>query len=137
MSDRFSKEVRSRIMSRIRGRDTTPEILLRKELFKRGYRYSLRRRFKELNFRPDIVMVSRKVCIFVDGCFWHGCPRCGRIPKSNKRYWKPKIERNKERDREHNVFLEERGWGVIRVWEHEIRDNLHDTVDRVISTIEN
>ena len=124
MVDSVSKKVRSRIMSRIRGKDTSPEIILRRELFKRGYRYSLSHRFNELNFRPDIVMVSRRVCIFVDGCFWHGCPRCYRPPKSNKRYWVPKIRRNMERDKEQDRYLMKHGWKVIRVWEHGINSNL-------------
>ncbi len=134
--DRFSKETRSRIMSKIRGKDTAPEILLRKELFRRGYRYSLRRRFPEHNFRPDIVMVSRKVCVFVDGCFWHRCPKCGKLPKSNKSYWYPKIKRNTERDREQDAFLKGKGWKSIRVWEHELNEDFGKTIEEIISSIE-
>ena len=99
MTDVFSKEVRSKIMFSIKGKDTKPEIKLRKELFHRGYRYSLKHRFKQLNFTPDIVLVSRKTCIFIDGCFWHKCPKCYNMPKSNVKYWQRKIERNIQRDR--------------------------------------
>ena len=135
MADRFSKTVRSRIMSSIRGKDTKPEVLLRKALFRRGYRYSLGYRFKGLNFTPDMVLVSRKVCVFVDGCFWHACPKCSRPPKSNRMYWAPKLERNRERDRQQDAYLKENGWEVIRVWEHEINRNLERAVGRVIEAV--
>ena len=136
MADKFTKEVRSKIMSKIRGKDTKPEIFLRKVLFRSGYRYSLKHRFKENNFRPDIVMVSRKICIFVDGCFWHGCPRCYKEPKSNRDYWVPKINRNIERDKEQNEYLKRNGWKVIRVWEHDLKENPTKTMIHVIREIE-
>ncbi|MBM3200652.1 very short patch repair endonuclease [Candidatus Woesearchaeota archaeon] len=132
MADIFSKKTRSKIMSCIRGKDTKPEILLRKALFKKGYRYSLNHRFKELNFKPDIVMVSRKVCIFIDGCFWHGCERCYRPPKSNKKYWIPKIKRNMQRDKEQNTYLKKKRWKVIRIWEHEINKNMEKALNKII-----
>lgn len=135
MADVFSKETRSKIMSCIRGKDTKPEIMLRKELFKRGFRYSLKHKFKELNFTPDMVMISRKTCVFVDGCFWHKCPECYERPKSNKDYWERKIERNIQRDKEQNEFLKSKGWNVIRVWEHEILENLDQTVGRIMDEI--
>ena len=135
MPDRFSKEVRSNIMSKIRGKDTRPEILLRRAIFRSGCRYSLKHRFKELNFRPDLVLVSRKTCIFIDGCFWHGCPKCYKEPKSNKKYWIPKIKRNKERDRQQNKFLKKEGWKVIRVWEHQICKNFEKTKNIIIKKI--
>lgn len=135
MTDVFSKETRSKIMSSIRGKDTKPEIMLRKALFRRGYRYSLAHRFRGLNFTPDMVMVSRKVCIFVDGCFWHKCPRCYDEPKSNRKYWKKKIERNVKRDREQDKFLEAKGWHVIRVWEHDILGDFEETVKRIMDEI--
>ncbi|MEK6809393.1 MAG: very short patch repair endonuclease [Nanoarchaeota archaeon] len=121
MIDKFSKDTRSIIMSKVQ-RNSKPEQLLRKKLFRSGYRYSLNHRFKELNFKPDVVMVSRRTCIFVDGCFWHRCPRCYKEPKSNKAYWLPKIERNVQRDKEQNRYLKKNGWNVIRAWEHELRN---------------
>ena len=123
-------------MSSIRGRDTIPELLLRRVLHGRGYRYSLRYRFVELNFRPDIVLVSRRICIFVDGCFWHRCPVCFRGVKSNRRYWNPKLKRNVERDAEQNKYLMKNGWRIIRVWEHEIRKSPERTLKKVIKRIE-
>ncbi len=135
MSDKFTTEIRSRIMSRIRGKNTKPEIMLRKALFLLGYRYGLNHRFKELNFKPDIVMVSRKTCIFVDGCFWHGCARCYKKPKSNKKYWIPKIEGNKKRDMRQNRFLKKNGWKVIRIREHSLNKNLSSCVDKIVKKI--
>lgn len=130
MVDKFLKQTRSKIMSRVQ-RNSKPEQILRKGLFRLGYRYSLNHRFKELNFKPDIVMVSRKVCIFVDGCFWHKCPRCFKAPKSNKKYWGPKIKRNAQRDRNQDIYLRKNGWKVIRVWEHEIRKDIHKILSKV------
>jgi DNA mismatch endonuclease, patch repair protein len=130
MADKVSKEIRSHIMSKVQ-RNSKPEQILRKALFRRGYRYSLKHRFKELNFRPDMVMISRKACIFVDGCFWHRCPRCFRAPRSNKRYWGPKIARNVERDREQDIYLKKHGWTVIRVWEHELRRDLEKSLKKI------
>ncbi|MCK4927799.1 MAG: very short patch repair endonuclease [Candidatus Aenigmarchaeota archaeon] len=136
MADIFTKEVRSKIMSKIKGKDTKPEIFLRKVLFRLGYRYSLRYKFKELNFKPDMVMVSRKICVFMDGCFWHGCSRCYKEPKSNRDYWVSKINRNIERDKEQNEYLKKNGWKVIRVWEHDLKENPTKTIIRVIREID-
>jgi len=135
MADCFDREKRSDIMSQIRGKNTKPELKLRSELHKRGYRYSLNYKFKELNFRPDIVMVSRKVCIYVDGCFWHKCPKCYKEPKSNKKYWIPKIERNVERDRQQDKYLKKYGWKVIRIWEHEINNDIEKVVNNIVFII--
>ena len=135
MADKFDKETRSRIMSKIRGKNTKPEILLRKKLFQEGFRYSLKYRFKEKNFIPDIVMVSRKICIFVDGCFWHKCPKCFKEVKSNKKYWKNKIDSNVKRDKAQNKFLVKNGWKVIRVWEHEINNNVEKIKNKILKKI--
>ncbi len=118
--DTVSKAVRSRIMSRVRGKDTKPELRLRRALHRAGYRYSLHKYFPEIRCRPDITMVSRRTVIFVDGCFWHKCPEHFRMPESNVEYWGPKLARNVERDREKDEWFEERGWSVIRVWEHDV-----------------
>ncbi len=71
--------------------------------------------------RPDFAFPARRVAVFVYGCFWHGCPRHGTLPKSNARFWREKIARNRERDREVNRELRRRGWRVLRIWEHELR----------------
>ena len=136
MADKFSKEIRSKIMSKIRGKDTKPELLLRKSIFRRGYRYRINYRFKELNFKPDMVFVSKKLCVFIDGCFWHKCPRCYRTPKTHKKYWLPKIERNVERDRQQDTYLRKNGWKVIRIWEHEINENIQAVVVHITEMID-
>ena len=137
MVDRVSAQVRSKIMSSVKSKDTKPEISLRRELFKRGFRYSLKHHFKGINIKPDIVMVSRKTCIFVDGCFWHKCPECyeKKEPKSNRGYWLPKIQRNVERDNEQNMLLKKLGWDVIRIWEHEIKTDVEKVCRKIESRL--
>lgn len=135
MSDRFSKAERSRIMALIKGRNTNPELLLRKALHKLGYRYSLKYHFKELNCRPDLVLVSKRVCIFIDGCFWHACPRCYRAPKSHRKYWVLKMKRNRERDKQQDSYLTKNGWKIIRIWEHELYEDFKKTLHRVLKMI--
>lgn len=107
-------------MSRQARKDTTPEMLLRRELHRRGLRYrieyplpGMRRR------RADIAFTRAKVAVFVDGCFWHACPEHGTSPANNGAWWADKLRRNMERDRETDTHLAAQGWTVIRVWEHE------------------
>lgn len=116
MTDIFSPEKRSLIMSKIRGKNTNPEMKVRKLIFSMGFRYRLHR--KDLPGCPDIVFPGRKKVIFVHGCFWHNhdCKE-GRIPKSNTNYWQHKLERNKIRDAEHQAELETRGWRVLVIWQ--------------------
>lgn len=128
MSDVFTKEKRSEVMSKIRSKDTTIEMKLRRNLWKKGYRYRVH--YKTIG-SPDIAFPKEKIAIFVDGCFWHKCPICYRKPKSNKDYWIPKIKKNCERDKKNTKYLEKKGWMVIRIWEHEIRKNLNDVVKKI------
>ena len=107
-------------MSRAKRRDTVPELALRRELHRRGLRYrvdhplpGLRRR------RADVLFGRAKVAVFVDGCFWHGCPVHSTTPKANRRWWIDKIAANKARDRDTDDHLEQLGWLVLRFWEHE------------------
>jgi len=115
--DNMSKEQRSYTMSRIRsyGNQTTEERL--KKIFRaegiKGWR-----RHVDLPGKPDFVFRKGKVAVFVDGCFWHGCPRCNLNPKTNTEYWIKKIRGNRRRDRETRVLLKSRGWIVVRIWEH-------------------
>lgn len=107
-------------MKATKPRDTAPEKALRSELHKKGLRYRVDiRPIKELNRRADIVFISAKVAIFVDGCFWHGCPIHGTQAKANAEFWRNKIRRNQARDKETNQLLKKAGWQVVRVWEHE------------------
>lgn len=105
-----------------RRRDTKPELALRRLLHAAGYRYRVDYRIDlpgGSRVRPDIVFTKRKVAVFVDGCFWHGCPEHGTRPKTNQGYWGPKLARNVERDRHNTQHLESAGWTVVHVWEHE------------------
>lgn len=108
-------------MSRIGSKHTKPELVVRSLLHRLGYRYRLHR--KELPGRPDIAFIGRKKAIFVHGCFWHGhgC-KIGKLPKSNLEFWNPKIERNRQRDRENISKLEQIGWAVEEVWQCELKD---------------
>lgn len=120
MSER--PEDRSRIMRAVKGRDTGPEMVVRRLAHGMGFRYRLHR--KDLPGKPDLVFPSRRKVIFVHGCFWHqhDCPRGARSPKSHQEYWLPKLSRNKQRDEEHQIRLRELGWDVLVIWECKIKD---------------
>lgn len=118
-------EGRSRNMQANRRRDTGPERALRSMLHRAGYRYRCDFRLDlegGIRVRPDIVFTRRRTAVFVDGCFWHSCPRHGRNPTTNPGYWSPKLERNRDRDRRNTAALQAAGWTVVRVWEHEAAD---------------
>ncbi len=120
MSDVFTKAKRSEVMSRIRGRgNKDTELALVKLL--RSHRIIGWRRHQPVFGKPDFLFRAQRVAVFVDGCFWHGCPRCYRRPKSNRKFWDAKIVRNRERDRQVSRELRRLGWRVIRVWEHDLR----------------
>ncbi len=126
MADIFDKDKRSEIMSKVKSKNTTPEIKLRKALYKsgiRGYRINMK-----LPGSPDIVFIRAKIAIFVDGCFWHGCPKCYALPKDNIEFWKAKLERNQNRDKKVNQQLSEMGWRVVRFWEHDIQKNIDEVI---------
>ena len=109
-------------MRAVKDRNTTPELFVRSMVHRMGYRFRLHR--KDLPGKPDLVLPRLKKVIFVHGCFWHGhnCARGARMPKTNAAYWQGKIGRNRERDREHLVALKAAGWGVVIVWECELRN---------------
>lgn len=111
----MTAEQRSRCMAAIKGKDTKPEMIVRKYLFSRGLRFRVQ--VRKLPGTPDIVLPKYKTAIFVNGCFWHGHEGCKyfRLPKSNVEFWKEKIERNIERDKESMQALLDLGWKVIRV----------------------
>ena len=122
MVDRLSPERRSRLMSRVRGKDTTPELVVRRLAHGLGYRFRLHK--KTLPGKPDLVFPRLRVAIFVHGCFWHrhrGCPKAT-MPKSRVEYWAEKFERNVERDARVVRALEEAGWTVHTIWECETKD---------------
>lgn len=137
MTDIKTPEQRSRNMAAIKGKDTKPEMIVRKYLFSRGLRFRVQ--VKKLPGTPDIVLPKYKTAIFVNGCFWHGHEGCKyfRLPKSNVEFWREKIERNIERDRESMKALFDLGWKVIRVWECELRNkaNREDTLNKIYNSI--
>jgi DNA mismatch endonuclease (patch repair protein) len=116
-TDVFTPEQRSAVMRRVKGRDTTPELAVRRILRAAGIGYRLGG--AGLPGRPDLVMKSRRTAVFVHGCFWHGhdCPRGARRPKANAAYWAAKIERNTVRDAASAAALRDGGWRVVTVWE--------------------
>ena len=122
MSDVYSPEKRSAVMRRVKGRDTAPELKVRKALTRLGARYRLHR--ADLPGKPDIVLPGRKLAIFVHGCFWHGhdCARGGRVPKQNRDYWQAKVARNRTRDAVHRQALALKGWRVEMIWECDLKD---------------
>src|SRR5262249_11312063 len=122
--DTVSPERRSAIMANIRSRDTTPELVVRRFLHSKGLRFRLHRR--DLPVKPAIVFPSRKLCAFVHGCFWHGCPNCidgTRRVRSNIEFWRNKVRVNRERDARHAATLQANGWSVLTIWECEIKSS--------------
>lgn len=128
--DRHSKEQRSRNMSRIRkfGNESTEMRLVR---LLRQHRITGWRRHLKLPGRPDFAFRRERVVVFIDGCFWHRCPRCNWTPATNADYWLPKLERNVHKDREADRHLGEKGWTVVRVWEHELRESPESVFSRI------
>jgi DNA mismatch endonuclease (patch repair protein) len=140
MADIWDKEKRSEVMSKIRSKDTKPELALRKALFARGFRYRVND--TKLPGKPDIVLPKYKTVIFVHGCFWHGHEiGCidSHIPKSNSNYWTEKINRNKMRDKNNEAQIMSMGWKVLTIWDCEIqqKNNLEKLIDRIIDYLAN
>lgn len=134
MTDVLTPEQRRLNMSRIRGRDTKPELLLRKALWARrvrGYR-----KHPNVPGRPDLAFIGKRVAVFVDGCFWHGCPIHATSPQANADFWEKKLKANVERDVTVTSMLKSDGWTVLRFWEHEIYDSLPAVVDRIADVVQ-
>ena len=121
-------------MSTFPRRDTAPELELRRELWRRGLRYRVDRPLDgKRRRRADLTFVGPKVVVFVDGCFWHGCPEHGTSPKANAEWWAEKLARNVSRDADTDEYLTSQGWTVLRFWEHEDVLAAADQVERVVS----
>ncbi|WP_404283939.1 very short patch repair endonuclease [Exiguobacterium aurantiacum] len=118
-------------IKKVRSKDTKMELKVRKALWHRGLRY--RKNYKELLGTPDIAFPNKKLVVFLDSCFWHGCPLHFREPKSNQKFWNEKIKRNQERDAEQTEHYVCQGWTILRFWEHEITSDF----DRVVNDIVN
>lgn len=131
MVDIWSKAKRSEVMSKIRSKNTKPELLLRKALHALGYRYRIHN--KLLPGKPDIVFTKYKTAIFVHGCFWHYHSECpeGRIPDTNSKFWQEKLSKNVERDLKHRQALINQGWKVIVVWECEVEKQLEEVLSKI------
>jgi DNA mismatch endonuclease (patch repair protein) len=134
MDDR-SPQARTRTMAAIRSTNTSPEMRLRRALHARGVRYRLGQAVHAggRKVKPDLVFKGRRLAVFVDGCFWHGCPEHCRRPNSNTDYWGPKLDRNLARDAATNAALAEAGWVVVRVWEHEDPATVADRVATLLA----
>lgn len=138
MSDRHTPEQRRFNMQQIKGTNTKPEILLRKLLFSKGFRYRINN--KNLPGKPDIVLKKYNTVIFVNGCFWHGHENCRYyvIPKTRTEFWTEKINGNKKRDKKNTELLFQKGWKVITVWECELKkDKLDQTVEKLVHELHN
>jgi len=136
MADVHSKETRSYNMSRIRSKDTKPEMLVRKFLHKNGFRYCLH--VKELPGKPDIVLPKYKTVIFVHGCFWHGHEGCKYfvIPKTRTEWWLNKIQPNTANDTKAEELLRAQGWKIIKIWECGLKKNTMETIlENLLSTL--
>jgi DNA mismatch endonuclease (patch repair protein) len=130
---RETPEKRSRIMRAVKGKDTGPEMIVRRMAFQMGYRFRLHRR--DLPGKPDLVFPKLHKVIFVHGCFWHGhdCARGAREPKTNAKYWRAKIVRNRSRDAMSMAALKAKGWSAATVWECELKGNASERLQRRLS----
>ncbi len=124
-------ETTSRLMSKNKSKNTKPELILRKEMWRNGVR-GYRLHWKKAPGKPDIAFPGRRIAIFVNGCFWHRCPNCEpQMPKSNVEFWKNKFEKNVERDKKKLEQLAEKGWQTITIWECQIKDDVTEQVERI------
>ena len=132
MARRRKFHTRSEFMASVRQRDTKPEIILRKALWAAGCRY---RKQVALPGRPDLAFIGARLAVFVDGCYWHGCPRHYSSPATNRPFWIAKLRANDERDQRKDAELAAMGWRVLHVWECEIKQDIAGTVARVRSEL--
>jgi DNA mismatch endonuclease (patch repair protein) len=131
MADVFSPAKRSQIMSKIRGKDTTLELEVRSALWRSGLRF----RTHYGKYKIDIALPGRKIAIFIDSCFWHGCPTHYRVPRTRALFWSSKIARNKVRDAFVTAELRGQGWAVMRVWGHQIEGDLAAVARRISGVV--
>lgn len=133
--DRVTKEQRSRNMAAIRSRGNATTEAEFAKLLRKHRITGWRRHQKGAYGSPDFIFPKAKIALFADGCFWHGCPRHCIMPKSNKKYWTPKIARNKARDRAVNTRYKAKGWRVLRIWEHEIKKSSERAIQKLLSLL--
>ena len=133
LTDKFSKETRSRIMSCIRSKDTKPELKIRKMVWAAGKRYRIHDR--SVFGTPDMTNKSKRVAVFIDGCFWHGCPKCYTEPKTNTKFWRDKISRNQERRKKVKTQLKKGNWKVLQFWEHQVNLNSGKVCQKITNSL--
>lgn len=131
MADNVSREKRSKIMSSIKGKNTKPEIIVRKLLWAQGIRYRIHNR--KVFGTPDISIKKQKLAIFIDGCFWHGCSNCYKAPKTNSKFWKDKLEYNKHRRTIVRHELRKNDWKILEFWEHQVSKEPDKVIKRIVS----
>ena len=129
MTDIFTPEKRSEIMSHIRSKWTAPEVKIHSHLKGRKVRHMMH---PSLEGSPDIELLDAKTAVFIHGCFWHKCPKCYREPKSNTEYWIPKLERIVKRDMKNARSLRKQGYSVVRIWEHQIKRDFKGAMRRLV-----
>lgn len=131
--DNLTKSQRRKNMQNIRSAGTLPETLIMRALRRKKIYFA--ENVKSLTGKPDIVFRRKKIVVFIDSDFWHVHPRRFIMPQSNKRYWREKIRRNKERDKEVNAKLKKEGWKVIRIWEHDVKRNIDKCITKILKII--
>lgn len=136
MADIFTKQKRSEVMARIRSRGNCATELRLASLMRRAGIRGWRRHLS-ISGRPDFAFKAHRVAVFVDGCFWHCCPKCGNMPKSNAEFWAKKLTTNKRRDQSVNRELRRQGWRVLRIWEHELEAAPERALNRLSSLVQN
>lgn len=132
MADKLTPEQRKKNMQAIKSKSKLEEVVS-KELWRHNIRF--RRNVRDLPGCPDIAIKKYKIVVFIDSCFWHYCPIHGRIPNTNFDFWKQKLEGNRKRDEEITVYYKDINWKVVRIWEHDIREDLEAVIQKIISQI--
>lgn len=132
MTDVLTKKQRSLNMSRIRGKWTSQEKLIHNHLKSMKIRHQMHPRIKG---RPDVLLTDTNTLIFLDGCFWHKCPKCFKMPRTRRDFWKKKINDNVKRDIKINRILREDGYRIIRIWEHQIKKNENYVKTKIINAL--
>lgn len=129
MTDILTEAQRRKTMQAIKSKRTKLEEKVSKELWKRGFRFS--KNVKSLKGKPDIAIKKYKIVVFLDSCFWHGCKEHCRYPSSNKEYWYSKISRNMQRDKEITEYYLDNNWNILRIWEHDLKENLDESIKKI------
>lgn len=133
MTDKITPEQRSKVMQSIHAQSKL-ENQISKALWKKGLRF--RKNVRNLYGTPDISIKKYKLVIFIDSCFWHSCPLHGKMPKSNQEFWQKKLQRNVEHDKEVTSYYLDKGWNIMRIWEHDIKENFDHIIEIIFSFVE-